>query len=70
LAALPIPPGIEPGDAHAEIVETREDRIMLWQRGVLFQVGGKFPRMTGATPEEKLAEIRKVLQLLQNEVEG
>jgi hypothetical protein len=35
---------------------------MLSQRGVLFQVGGKFPRMTGTTPEEKLAEIKSVIE--------
>ena len=53
---------IRAGDAHIETVETREDRIMLSQRGVLFQVGGKFPRMTGTTPEEKLTEIGKVIE--------
>jgi transcription-repair coupling factor (superfamily II helicase) len=53
---------IQAGDAHVETVETREDRIMLSQRGVLFQVGGRFPRMTGAMPEEKLAEIRGVIE--------
>ena len=53
---------IQAGEAHVETVETREDRIMLSQRGVLFQVGGKFPRMTGATPEEKLAEIKKLVE--------
>jgi transcription-repair coupling factor (superfamily II helicase) len=53
---------IQAGEAHVETVETREDRIMLSQRGVLFQVGGKFPRMTGATPEEKLAEIKGVIE--------
>jgi transcription-repair coupling factor (superfamily II helicase) len=52
---------IQASDAHVETVETREDRIMLSQRGVLFQVGGKFPRMTGTTPEEKLTEIKGVL---------
>ena len=54
------------GDAHVDTVETREDRIMLSQRAVLFQVGGKFPRMTGTKPEEKLAEIRKVAESLQS----
>ena len=53
---------IQAGEAHVETVETREDRIMLSQRGVLFQVGGKFPRMTGTTPEEKLAEIKGVIE--------
>ncbi|MGO9243231.1 MAG: transcription-repair coupling factor [Verrucomicrobiia bacterium] len=53
---------IQAGEAHVDTVETREDRIMLSQRGVLFQVGGKFPRMTGAMPEEKLAEIKGVIE--------
>jgi len=53
---------IQASDAHVETVETREDRIMLSQRGALFQVGGKFPRMNGTKPEEKLAEIRNVLK--------
>jgi transcription-repair coupling factor (superfamily II helicase) len=53
---------IRAGDAHIETVETREDRIMLSQRGVLFQVGGKFPRMTGPTPEARLAEIKGVIE--------
>jgi transcription-repair coupling factor (superfamily II helicase) len=53
---------IQASDAHVDTVETREDRIMLSQRGVLFQVGGKFPRMTGTKPEEKLAEIKGVIE--------
>jgi transcription-repair coupling factor (superfamily II helicase) len=53
---------IQASDAHIETVETREDRVMLSQRGVLFQVGGKFPRMTGTTPEERLTEIKEVLE--------
>jgi len=61
---------IRAGDAHIETVETREDRIMLSQRGVLFQVGGKFPRMTSTTPEEKLTEIKKVLESLTSVLEG
>jgi transcription-repair coupling factor (superfamily II helicase) len=55
---------IQAGDSHAETVETREDKIMLTQRGALFQVGGKFPRMTETKPEEKLTEIKKVLESL------
>jgi transcription-repair coupling factor (superfamily II helicase) len=61
---------IQAADAHIETVETREDRIMLSQRGILFQVGGKFPRMTGTTPEEKLAEIRKLLESLLSKATG
>jgi len=52
------------GNATVDTVETREDKIMLSLRGVLFQVGGKFPRMTGVTPEEKLAELKQILQSL------
>jgi len=59
---------IQAGDAHVETVETREDRIMLSQRGALFQVGGKFPRMTGDTPEKKLAEIKSVLGSLETTI--
>ncbi|HUK83155.1 MAG TPA: transcription-repair coupling factor [Verrucomicrobiae bacterium] len=52
--------------AHANVdtVETREDRIMLGHRGVLFQVGGKFPRLTATKPEGKLTEIKKLLESL------
>ena len=60
---------IRAGDAHIETVETREDRIMLSQRGVLFQVGGKFPRMTATKPEEKLTEIGKLLESLTSVLE-
>jgi transcription-repair coupling factor (superfamily II helicase) len=59
---------IQAAEAHIETVETREDRIMLSQRGVLFQVGGKFPRMAGTTPEEKLAEIKGVIESVANVV--
>ena len=52
--------------AHANVdtVETRDNKIMLSQRGILFQVGGKFPRMTESKPEGKLAEIQKSLESL------
>jgi transcription-repair coupling factor (superfamily II helicase) len=49
---------------HADVVETKDDKIMLSQRGQLFQVGGKFPRLTSDRPEGKLAEIRKLLESL------
>jgi hypothetical protein len=62
--------GVKPNHAYIETVETRDDRIMLSQRGVLFQVGGKFPRMTGTTPEEKLTEITKVLESLLSKATG
>jgi transcription-repair coupling factor (superfamily II helicase) len=50
--------------AHAETVETRDDKIMLTQRGQLFQIGGKFPRFTKDTAEGKLIEIKKLLETL------
>ncbi|HUI06768.1 MAG TPA: transcription-repair coupling factor [Verrucomicrobiae bacterium] len=50
--------------AKVNTVETRADRIMLAQRGVLFQVDGKFPRLTSTKPEGKLTEIKKVLESL------
>jgi transcription-repair coupling factor (superfamily II helicase) len=50
--------------AGVDTVETRDDKIMLTQRGQLFQVGGKFPRLTSSKPEGKLAEIRKLLEWL------
>jgi transcription-repair coupling factor (superfamily II helicase) len=53
--------------ANVDTVETREDKIMLSQRGVLFQVGGKFPRFSETRPEGKLTEIRNLLESLRNE---
>jgi transcription-repair coupling factor (superfamily II helicase) len=55
---------IHAGNAPVDTVETRDDKLMLSQRGVLFQVGGKFPRFTGTTPEEKLTEIKGLLESL------
>jgi transcription-repair coupling factor (superfamily II helicase) len=55
---------IQAGDAHVETVETRQDKIMLSQRGALLQVGGKFPRFVESKPEGKLTEIRKLLESL------
>jgi len=50
--------------AHVDVVETKADKIMLSQRGQLFQVGGKFPRFTKTRPEDKLTELRKLLESL------
>ena len=47
-----------------EGVETKADKIMLSQRGQPFQVGGKFPRFTQVRPEDKLTELRKLLESL------
>ena len=52
------------GHANIDTVETRDDKIMLSQRGVLFQLGGKFPRLTAAKPEGKLTEIKRLLDSL------
>jgi transcription-repair coupling factor (superfamily II helicase) len=53
------------GQAHVDTVETKEDKIMLTSRGQLFQVGGKFPRMTSDKPEGKLQEIKALLKSLE-----
>jgi transcription-repair coupling factor (superfamily II helicase) len=50
--------------AHVDIVETRDDKIMLSERGQLFQVGGKFPRLTSANAGGKLTEIKELVQSL------
>jgi transcription-repair coupling factor (superfamily II helicase) len=52
------------GHANVDTVETRDDKIMLSQRGVLFQLAGKFPRLTAPKPEGKLTEIKKLLESL------
>ena len=52
------------GRAKADTVETRDDKIILTQRGILFQLGGKFPRLTKEKPESKLTEIKKLLESL------
>jgi transcription-repair coupling factor (superfamily II helicase) len=53
------------GNAHVEIVETKEDKIMLTQRGQLFQIGGKFPRLMSTKPETRFAELKKLLASLE-----
>ena len=55
---------------HVDVVETKADKIMLSQRGQLFQVGGKFPRFTKTRPEDKLTELRKLLESLAVAAEG
>jgi transcription-repair coupling factor (superfamily II helicase) len=52
------------GHANVDTVETRDDKIMLSQRSVLFQLAGKFPRLTATKPEGKLTEIKKLLESL------
>jgi transcription-repair coupling factor (superfamily II helicase) len=55
---------VHAASAKVDTVETRDDKIMLSQRGVLFQVDGKFPRFTAPKPEGKLTEIKKLLESL------
>ena len=50
--------------ARVEVVETKADKIMLSQHGQPFQVGGRFPRFTKTRPEDKLTELRKLLESL------
>ena len=50
--------------AHIDVIETKEDKIMLSQSGQLFQVGGKFPRFTKLRPEDKLTELKKLFDSL------
>jgi transcription-repair coupling factor (superfamily II helicase) len=51
-------------ETQVDTVETRDDKIMLDAGGQLFQVGGKFPRLTQTEPEEKLREIESLLKSL------
>jgi transcription-repair coupling factor (superfamily II helicase) len=55
---------------NVDVVETRDDKIMLSQRGMLFQVGGKFPRLASPKPEGKLTEIKKLLESFRDKVVG
>jgi transcription-repair coupling factor (superfamily II helicase) len=50
--------------SHIESIETRDDKIIFTQRGQLFQIGGRFPRLTESRPEGKLTEIRNLLESL------
>jgi len=50
------------GSAGIDSIETREDKIMLTSRGQLFQVDGKFPRLTKSRPEQKLTEVKNLLE--------
>ena len=52
--------------AHVDVVETNEDKIQLSQRSVLFQIAGKFPRFTKERPEDKLTELKKLLESLES----
>lgn len=52
------------GRAGIDTVESREGKLMLSQRGQVYQPGGRSPRLTGKTPLRKLAEIKKLLAAL------
>ena len=51
-------------NTNVDIVETKDEKIMLSHRGQLFQVGGRFPRFTATRPEDKLTELKKLLNSL------
>jgi len=55
------------GTANVDTIETKDDKIMLSERGQLYQVAGKFPRLTKPRPEGKLTEIRKLVESLAHE---
>jgi transcription-repair coupling factor (superfamily II helicase) len=50
--------------ANVDTIETRGDKIMLGQRGQLFQVDGKFPRFKILGAASRLAELRALLHSL------
>jgi len=47
-----------------DMIETRGDKIMLSSQGQLYQVNGKFPRLSRQRPEGKLTEIKNLLESL------
>ncbi|MBI5395207.1 MAG: transcription-repair coupling factor [Verrucomicrobia bacterium] len=49
------------GDAGVTMVETRGEKIMLSRGNDLVQLGGRFPRLTGATAKAKLADIHRLI---------
>jgi hypothetical protein len=48
--------------ARIRSVETRDDKLMLMQRGEYLLYGKKFPRLTSTTPETKLREVLSFLE--------
>jgi transcription-repair coupling factor (superfamily II helicase) len=50
--------------AGVDTVETKDGKIMLNSRGLFHQVAGKFPRLNTTKPENKLTEIRKLVESL------
>jgi len=51
-------------EREIEVMESREDKLMLTRRGDFIQVGGRFPRLTRKDPRARLNEIKKLIQLL------
>jgi transcription-repair coupling factor (superfamily II helicase) len=49
---------------QVDTIETRDDKIMLTSRGQLYQIHGKFPRLTKTRAEERLTEIKKLIESL------
>lgn len=54
------------GRAGIDTVETREEKVILCQRGQLYQREGRFPRLRGKKPLQRLTEIKKLLAGLQD----
>ncbi len=51
-------------EKHISAIETKDDKLMLTQRGDLVTVGGKLPRLTRPDAAGRLKEIRKLLLAL------
>jgi transcription-repair coupling factor (superfamily II helicase) len=47
-----------------EVIESREDKLMLTRYGDFIQVGGRFPRLTRKDPRARLNEIKRLIQLI------
>jgi transcription-repair coupling factor (superfamily II helicase) len=51
-------------DKNVTIIETKDDKLLLTQRGDLLTFGSKLPRLTKTEPVARLKEIKKVLLAL------
>ena len=71
----PLPPAVDmlflvnelrmiAAEKHIEIIETKEDRLMLKRNNDWILLGGKFPRLTKREPKARLGEIRRLLLAL------
>ena len=52
------------GEKRVNAIETREGKVMLTRNQDYIMVGGKFPRLSKATPKARLGEIKKLLLAL------